>query len=273
MRPRSVNRFTQRGSAMCLAKVAHGTRGPHTSSRVSPTRHCSPTSAASTSRPLVVRFSPNIPSASSRSSSAPHQSSSSRATAYTACVSPPWCLRLPIASPTTPLPSPPRLGPGSRTSIRSTGRLRMPLGRFMPGTVSGTPALTERTVAGTPHTLAGSGAAVRRARTSSARERKPRLRNTLPRWRSTRLRAQEESRGDVLVGPSFGDQQRDPGLLGGERLVPVGRPAAGASRGARCAELGRRLPAPVAELHVDEGLMGRLQRGASLHALSVTPQP
>ena len=81
MRPRSANRLTQRGSAMCLAKVAHGTRGPHTSSRVGPTRHCSPTSAASTSIPVVVRFSPNIPSARSRPSSAPHQSISSRATA------------------------------------------------------------------------------------------------------------------------------------------------------------------------------------------------
>lgn len=39
--------------------------------------------------------------------------------------SPPWWRWSPMASPTTPLPSPPFLGPGARTSIRSAGCLSM----------------------------------------------------------------------------------------------------------------------------------------------------
>ena len=101
-----------------------------------------------------MRFSPKHPSGSSRPSSPAHQSSSSRATAYTAWSLPPWCRWSPSSSPTTPLPSPPFLGPGSRTSIEVTGALAMPVALvfarvFALGCSVGTsrPTLTLRMVA------------------------------------------------------------------------------------------------------------------------------
>ena len=51
MRPRSVNRRTQPRSPIQAANVAHGMRGPVTSSSADPTRQRSPTTAPSTSTP------------------------------------------------------------------------------------------------------------------------------------------------------------------------------------------------------------------------------
>ena len=102
----------------------------------------------------MVRFSPNIPSGSARPSRSPHASSSSRAKAYTACWSPPWFSTSPTKSPSTPLPSPPCLGPGARSTALSTGRLPIPvLGTPFAEFGSGDPTLSDSTWAGMATTL------------------------------------------------------------------------------------------------------------------------
>ena len=76
----TVNVFSQPGISIQPRKVAQGTRGKVTSSSTSsPIVQRSPISAPLTSTPSVVRFSPNDPEASVRSSSRSQRSRSSRA--------------------------------------------------------------------------------------------------------------------------------------------------------------------------------------------------
>ncbi|MDQ0696411.1 hypothetical protein QF048_002853 [Streptomyces sp. W4I9-2] len=86
-----MNRRTHPFSPRWWAKVRHGMRPDVTSStRSVPTRQRSPIRAPLTSRPRVVKFSPNTPLASFRPPSSRSQaSSSSRAKAYTAWSLPP----------------------------------------------------------------------------------------------------------------------------------------------------------------------------------------
>ena len=62
-----------------MPSFEHGWRGWQTSNSTVPTRQRSPISAPVTSTPSSVRFSPNIPSATSTPSTSSHQSESSRA--------------------------------------------------------------------------------------------------------------------------------------------------------------------------------------------------
>ena len=79
-RAASVNRLIQPASASQPWNVPHGTRGRDASKTTAvPIRQCSPISAPLTSARSVVRFSPNTPSGSGRSSSAAQKSRSSRA--------------------------------------------------------------------------------------------------------------------------------------------------------------------------------------------------
>ena len=79
-RPARVNRLIQPGRPICASNVTHGIRGEVTcSTSVSPTRQRSPITAPVTSRPMVVRFSPNCPARSGRPSCAAQASRSSRA--------------------------------------------------------------------------------------------------------------------------------------------------------------------------------------------------
>ncbi len=59
-------------SSMRAASVAQGMRGDVTSSVTSPATSRSPTDSAALSSPSIVRFSPNVPGASGRPSSASH---------------------------------------------------------------------------------------------------------------------------------------------------------------------------------------------------------
>ena len=84
------------------------------------------------------------------------------------------------------------------------------------------------------------------------------------------LRAEEQGRGDLLIGHAFGSMQGYSCLLGGERLSRLR--SAGARLGSSGGEFVGGMKHPGGEVHLLEGLMSGAQLFPRLDALTAAAQ-